>query len=234
MMMNKKERNPQTVIFETHVKGVRFGFLVALEELPSDYSKKNKAIRNILCICNCGNKRSYRLAMLRYGHTKSCGCIKQSEESRRNQSIRARTHGMTDTVEFKTWVAMKKRCTNPSYKNYPLYGGRGITVCKEWYDSFETFYKDLGPRPSPKHSIDRIDVNGNYEPSNCKWSTNKEQSRNKRNNHNVTYNGETKCISAWAEQLGIRKDTLRLRLKQYSPEIAFKKNFRTRHLEQQR
>lgn len=108
-----------------------------------------------------------------------------------------RTHGMSNTPEYKAWFEMKRRCYNKNRKGYKNYGGRGIKVCDRWLESFENFYEDMGDRPSPNHSLDRIDVNGNYEPSNCKWSDRTEQNYNQRfrggvtNQPNIKTNGHT-------------------------------------------
>jgi len=103
---------------------------------------------------------------------------------------------------------MKSRCLNPHVPQYPNYGGRGVTVCDAWSDSFETFLADMGRRPSPAHSLDRINVDGNYEPSNCRWATNLQQQRNHRKNRRITFRGETKCLSEWAESIGLGRSTL--------------------------
>jgi hypothetical protein len=107
---------------------------------------------------------------------------------------------------------MKSRCLNPSDKSYNDYGGRGIKICDKWLESFESFYKDIGPRPSSKYSINRIDNNGNYDPKNCNWALRKEQNRNKRSNINLTYNGKTQCIVDWSRELGIKRTTLSRRI----------------------
>lgn len=120
-------------------------------------------------------------------------------------------HGLVNSPEYKTWAMMLVRCRNKNNHAYPRYGGRGIKVCKRW-ESFENFYADVGAKPSPKHSLDRIDNNGNYEPSNCRWATMLEQGRNKRNNAMLTLNGVTKCISEWADITGIKRRTIHARI----------------------
>ncbi|HEY9737554.1 MAG TPA: hypothetical protein V6D06_14770 [Trichocoleus sp.] len=117
---------------------------------------------------------------------------------------------------------MKSRCHNPNNAAYDRYGGRGIVVCDRWRESFENFYADMGPRPSEQHSIDRINNDGNYEPGNCRWATDKQQSRNTRRNRLLTYNGETLFLDEWAERLSISKHTLQTRLwRGWSVEEAF-------------
>jgi len=112
---------------------------------------------------------------------------------------------------------MVQRGTNEQSKNYSYYGGRGIIVCQRWVESFEAFLTDMGPRPSPKHSIDRFpDKNGNYEPGNCRWATQAEQSRNTRRNVNVTFDGRTMCLTDWAKELGVSGSCLRYRIRYWS------------------
>lgn len=126
------------------------------------------------------------------GCTVSCGCMR-SDSQRKGKT----THGMSGIPEYKTWKRMICRCTYPSVPNYPNYGGRGIDVCRRWRDSFEAFYADMGPRPSPAHSIERDDSDGNYEPDNCRWATDDEQRRNKSVNVNLTFRGETRVLNDW-------------------------------------
>jgi len=128
-----------------------------------------------ICRCDCGVELSVSSNSLRMGHTKSCGCY--GAEARLKSNTR---HGKTGTPEHNAWAEMIRRCFDPRRKCYEYYGGRGITVCNRWIENFENFYADMGPKPTPKHSIDRIDVNGNYEPSNCRWATPQEQSTNQR------------------------------------------------------
>lgn len=127
---------------------------------------------------------------------------------------------MRYTKTYKAWAAMLQRCNNPNTYNYCDYGGRGIKVCERW-KFFENFFEDMGEVPEGK-SLDRIDVNGNYEPSNCRWATSSEQARNRRNNNFITYNGITKPLAEWAETLGISYSVLRTRLhRKWTIEEAF-------------
>jgi len=119
---------------------------------------------------------------------------------------------MAGSSEYTSWSQMKDRCYNKNDHAFYRYGGRGITVCDRWRNSFINFFSDMGPRPSPNHSIDRIDNNGNYEPSNCRWATIKEQNRNRRDNSLITVNGVTKCLVAWVEELGICRTTIQRRM----------------------
>ncbi|MBD2076323.1 hypothetical protein H6F86_21050 [Phormidium sp. FACHB-592] len=114
---------------------------------------------------------------------------------------------------YSIWDLMIKRCYDPSYGNWIRYGGRGIKVCDRWLNSFEAFVSDMGDRPSPEYSLDRTDNNADYTPENCRWATAKEQGRNKRNNRLITINGETKCLSEWAESFGISASVVYQRLR---------------------
>lgn len=125
---------------------------------------------------------------------------------------RAPVHGGFGTVEYATWDRIIQRCENPVYHGYKNYGARGITICTEWRASFLAFLGDMGPRPSNQHSIDRIDNDRGYEPENCRWATHKEQQRNRGNNRRLTHNGETLCLSEWAERLGVNIDVIQQRL----------------------
>ena len=131
-----------------------------------------------------------------------------------------RVKGKACTPEYQAWIDMRRRCDNEIHPAFVFYGARGITVCDRWAD-FENFYKDMGDRPNGM-SLDRIDVNGIYEPSNCRWATKVEQSRNRRNARVIEYQGEAKCLSEWAELLGFTYHLLKDRLSRgWSIEKAF-------------
>lgn len=159
------------------------------------------------CVCECGSTAVITASNLRGGKSKSCGCYKSEAISEART-----THGQSKSPIYIVWMNMKARCCNPNHEKYPDYGGRGITVCTRWLDSFEDFSSDMGEMPSPKHSIDRIDVNGHYEPGNCRWATGFEQAHNRRDNRMYTYNGETKTMTEWAREYGLNPGTLSHRL----------------------
>jgi hypothetical protein len=159
-------------------------------------------------VCYCGKEFSAVTSKVNIGHTTSCGCKRINTLSR----IMA-THGKTYTKEYNTFRGMLERCSNKNHRAYKNYGARGITVCDRWLNSFENFLEDMGEKPSSKHSLDRIDNNGNYEPSNCRWVDNKTQSTNQRTNLKIKYKGETKCLSRWAKHLNIKYNTLYARIK---------------------
>lgn len=122
--------------------------------------------------------------------------------------------------EYTSWHSMKQRCTNPKNKRYRRYGARGIVVCQEWADDFSKFLSDMGPRPTPKHTLERRDNNGSYYADNCVWATKATQNRNHSRNHNITFNGETLCVTDWAARIGIKQHTLLHRLKVWPVERA--------------
>lgn len=122
-------------------------------------------------------------------------------------------HGLSYAPEYRAWQQMRLRCTDPKHHAWPSYGGRGITVCQRWLDSVADFIADMGPKPSPKHELDRIDNDRGYEPSNCRWATRKENDRNRRSNRILELGGERKTLAEWCERFGMRGDTVSWRLK---------------------
>lgn len=198
-------------ILPIDLTGRTFGRLTVIKRSGSDH--RGEAVWS--CRCACGQDRNVRGSALRMGRQISCGCA--STERVVAMGRASAKHGMEGTPEYRAWASMKARCTNPSTENFPLYGGRGITVCERWRD-FENFYADMGPRPSPKHSLDRWPNNdGDYEPSNCRWATSKQQTTNRRSNRLLSVDGSTKTLTEWARQASIGATTVRERLKRGWP-----------------
>ncbi len=158
-----------------NITGIRFGHLLVLcrhETLP-----RGKRDAWWLCRCDCGKEKPVRSTCLRRGTTKTCGCA-----YRRWPNSLRHGHGRRgqQSAEFKAWCGMRQRCSNPKDPGWKNYGGRDISVCTQWKDSFEQFFADVGRKPSPSHSLDRINNDGDYEPQNCRWATAAEQNRNTR------------------------------------------------------
>lgn len=183
------------------MSGVKFN---GIEVLRADNTSKSKTTKWI-CRCHCGAEFSARGSNIRSHKVKSCGCIMPNI-----------THGHSKrgklTPEYKSWAKMISRCTNPKNNRYGRYGGRGIKVCARWIGSFSKFIADMGPKPSPSHSIDRINNNGDYTPSNCRWATAKEQAANKSNSRLLTIDGETKTLAEFSRKFNLLPDTISARL----------------------
>ena len=186
--------------YATDLTGRVFGALTVISRQSND---RNGPAR-CLCRCSCGNEKTITSSNLNSGSYTSCGCGVVRIENQK-------THGMRDTRVYRIWLNMKDRCLRKENKSYADYGGRGVSVCERWKDSFENFYADMGDPPSDDHSIERRDNGGNYEPGNCFWATRIEQGANKRNNVLVTYNGQTRTLAEWARELGVSYDTLKRR-----------------------
>lgn len=171
--------------------------VLTLISFTGSYRGKKWTVR-----CVCGHEFQTKQSELK--SRRSCGCV-------RGALIAAskRSHGMATYPEYRIYHGIKKRCYSPSEWCYQHYGGRGIKMCQRWLDSFEQFYEDMGRRPSKGHSIDRIDVNGDYSPENCRWATAIEQARNSRHCRMLEYGGESKPMSVWAEELNFHYDTVK-------------------------
>lgn len=147
--------------------------------------------------CDCGTIKECKSQSILSGKTISCGCYHR--EVLRKFVPPNKRHGMTDSPEYNIWSMMKNRCKNPNCNRRLIYLDKGITVCDRWRDSFENFYADMGPRPSPSHSIDRIDNSKGYSPENCRWAIPKEQSNNQTSNVIIEHNGEKKTLAQWCD-----------------------------------
>lgn len=182
--------------------GKRFNLLTVTAE--EGLRRKEVAWR---CSCECGGSTVVGGYALRSGATKSCGCLDSSDAKRRRNT----RHGLADTRIHRSWMSMLGRCERVTDTAYANYGGRGIKVCERWH-VFENFAHDMGPMPN-RYTLDRIDVNGNYEPGNCRWASYSEQSKNTRRNRYLEFQGQRKTLSDWADELGVGRTTLAARLK---------------------
>lgn len=183
--------------------GIKFGRLVVIAP------HENKGGRTMwLCRCDCGKELPIYSICLKKGHTQSCGCLQKERTSSAKRS-----HGMTETREYKAWCLMKARCYVINNNKYNEYGGRGIIVCERWLHSFENFYSDMGDKPTPKHTLDRINPDKNYEPSNCRWATQRIQQGNRRNNVWHEYGGRKMIQSDWGRFFGVSNEAINRHLK---------------------
>lgn len=181
--------------------GQRFGRLTVRHQSPA------KGQARWVCRCDCGTEKIVPSERLRHGETRSCGCLHR-EVTKRNLT----THGLSKTPTYRIWAGMKKRCYKETFKDYKNYGGRGISVCAEWIDSFENFLRDMGERPAGM-SIERKDTNGNYEPGNCIWADVVTQNRNRRSTRYVEVNGRRMCLTEACNLYGRRVQLVHKRLK---------------------
>ena len=186
--------------------GRRYGRLTVLRR-ARDY---RHGIPQWLCRCDCGAEKVIRAQGFVSGTTTSCGCYMR-ELNRHLLIERTQTHGLSRTPTHRIWTLIRQRCNDEGAPSFAKYGAKGIHVCARW-DSFLNFLADMGERPSPKHSIDRIDPRGNYEPGNCRWATQKEQQNNRTNNRRITWRGETMTLMQWAERTGIKRETIAARI----------------------
>lgn len=183
--------------------GQRFGRLLVVSE-----ALKLGNNRRVVCVCDCGNKRNVSFGNLRSGMTASCGCLRSEL-----LAMMTTRHGMTRTPEYRAWAAMRNRCRNTS-KMYAHWNGRGIKVCSRW-DVFENFLADVGPRPGRGYSIDRINVDGDYDPSNVRWATRKQQANNTTKTFRIKFNGVDEAVCDVAQRVGLKPSTLYTRVTKY-------------------
>jgi len=195
--------------------GMRYGRLVVTERAEN----RNEKSRWV-CQCDCGNTKTVIAQELESGKTRSCGCFRKEVAA-----ASLRTHGLSHIngktmPEYQAWSGLIQRCENPKNKRFHDYGGRGIKVCERWRISFADFFADMGLKPSPKHSIDRINNDGNYESGNCRWATDAEQRSNKRSirprttRHNGIYvalDGKRLLLKIACEKIGVNYDRVRRR-----------------------
>lgn len=185
------------------ITGQRFGLLVAIRELP----RKNK-MRNWLFQCDCGAEiESLQKNVCSGGIRRSCGCAVRKTNK----------HGLSKSPEYRAWMNMRSRCNNPNTPGFEHYGGRGICVCERWMMSFDNFLADMGPRPADNLSVDRIDVNGNYEPGNCRWANGQTQCRNTTVNHIVEIDGKSMTLAEAVDLTGAKYNTILYRIKRGWP-----------------
>lgn len=199
---------PPYSFFKNRV-GQKFGELTVVGFKGSKVHPSGKRSTMWECECSCGKRVVILSVNLVRGNSKTCGCSRSR-------------HGMVNTPEYVAWEAIHQRCSNPKNPGYKNYGGRGIRVCDSW-ELFDNFIRDMGRRPTSKHSLDRIDNEKGYSPENCRWTTLKVQHRNKRTNRLVTISGETKCITEWSEITGVSISGLRKRIsKGWSDDLLLK------------
>jgi len=193
---------PAAVLPRVCLIGQRFGMLVVTE-----FVGRHGNAWQWRCICDCGNTKVATADNLRYGSPDSCGC-----RSGRKKHGHGNKHPL-----YESWRKMRHRCSNQKIYLYERYGGRGIAVCDRWQHDFAAFVLDMGPKPSAKHSIDRINNNGDYEPGNCRWATRTQQARNTSYNHLITFMGRSMCVSEAAEIAGLPSASVIKRLRRGWP-----------------
>lgn len=195
-----KHKNQRGLIDET---GKRYGKLLVVGR-----DTNRKPVGHWKCICDCGETTSVYGTSLRNGGTTSCSCVRNATHV---------THGRSNSSVYNIFKGMTQRCLNENNPRYKRYGGRGIKICDRWHpatpNAFDNFLEDMGERPTSKHSIDRINNDGNYEPENCQWATLEEQGSNKSTNRNLTLVGRTQTLSRWAREKGIKPSVVDKRLR---------------------
>ena len=165
----------------------------------------------VACECVCGGKRIVSLSNLKTGRVKSCGCLHRERASLLGKANAV--HGESHTApEYRAWASMLDRCYRQEHEHFDRYGGRGITVCEEWRRSYSSFLGHIGRRPSPRHSLDRINNDGGYVPGNVRWATDREQNRNRAGVVRLEHGGILLPVTAWADRVGIAATTIKARI----------------------
>jgi len=202
-----------------NLSGRRFGKLTAICDVG-----RTKRGRVWKCRCDCGTETTSVSTYLKNGHKRSCGCL--HAESAKVAGQKQCTHGHTTkerkktSSEYHTWASMKSRCTNPNTHSFKRYGARGIKVCDRWMD-FANFYADMGPKPSSKHSLERLNTDGDYEPSNCLWADAFQQASTRTNVRSIEAFGKVMTAAAWARETGVSATVIRNRIDSgWEPERA--------------
>lgn len=189
------------------LSGQKFARLTAIKRITDRSIIGRSPATFWLCRCECGKETIVRAGQLKNSTTKSCGCLNIDRIIERNT-----THGLSGSPEYHVWREMKARCDNPNNEFFARYGGRGVVVDPRWVDSFENFLKDMGPRPSPSHSIERKNNNGPYSSDNCRWATQIEQANNRSSNRLIIHAGRTQTLTQWCRELNVHLGTMTARL----------------------
>lgn len=182
--------------------GETFGRLTVVSE-----AERVKGKRQVVCQCSCGKTTVVRVELLRNGKAKSCGCLRSEVVASKNH-----VHGKSESPEYRVWANMMQRCYVESSDRYKQYGGRGIRVCERWHLA-ANFLADMGPRPSPEHSIERTDNDADYSPKNCIWATAQQQQRNTTRTSKIQFRGESWCLTDLEAEFGVSRSTIRRRLR---------------------
>lgn len=213
-----RRKDPSQLLRRKHSKvlpGHRFGRLTVIAECekPDSYqSLSHSYVKFYFCQCECGEAAVATASKLNSGQKRSCGCLQSEVTTERSYKHGGNIRGQR-TKAYNTWAHIQQRCYNPNNCSYADYGGRGISVCDRWRESFENFLADMGEPPSAQHSIDRIDHNGNYEPANCRWAAKIVQMNNKRSNRRITVHGRTQTLAEWARETSLTSNMIYGRIK---------------------
>ena len=197
--------------------GDRFGYLTVISEVEPNITPCGTVQRKFLCRCDCGNEVIRLRSTLQKNQKSSCGCMELTIGDR----TRKYTKEQTSSFLYSTWNGMKQRCLDPNSSHYHRYGGRGVTICEEWLNDYSKFYEwAIKNGASKEMTLDRIDVNGDYEPSNCRWADVETQMNNTSQNRFIEYNGEKLTVMQWSRRTGIEEGTIRMRLDRYGYSVG--------------